>query len=145
MTEYFYNPNKTVLIDFDGTLQDFGWPNPPGDPFPGAVKALQALKSAGYHIIIFTARAWSGWDQMNRKGKSKVEQVTEAANWLTSHKIPFDAITAEKQPCLFIVDDSALTGGPNFDWGRFAERVLRGEGHTSAAKKAASTGDQGAE
>lgn len=139
------SPDRTVLIDFDGTLTPFTWPEPPGEPFPGVVRALKALKSAGYRIVIFTSRASDFWDSQPGTGKTKFEKVAEVGRWLTTHEIPFDAITADKQPAVFIVDDSALTAGPDFDWGKFAERVLRGEGHTLSRKRKEGQHDSGSE
>jgi hypothetical protein len=92
----------------------FSWPNPPGDPYPGVVQALKALKAAGFTIYIFTARAWRGWRIEDPKFDK--EQFMEMYNWLKKWDVPYDAITNEKQPALFTIDDRTIGAGPWTDW-----------------------------
>lgn len=110
----------TILVDFDGTLAPFAWPKKPGPPFPGVVQALQRLRDSGFHIVIFTARLWKGWDIKYRQ-----KQITEMLDWLAENKVPFDEVTGEKRPALWMIDDRAL-GVPTteFGWRVLASHIL---------------------
>jgi len=69
--------NKTIAIDFDGTLAEFGeWigDNHIGKPIDGGRESVQRLKDEGYVIIIYTCRG----------------NLTPVKEWLDKHKIPYD-------------------------------------------------------
>ena len=101
---------KTVLIDFDGTIRPFGKLYGYEPAFPGVPEAIQALKKAGYRVIIFTSRlskAWhfsEGWGTREAT-KVQTEYITKVCK---RNKIPFDGITAEKIPAEAIFDDKAI-------------------------------------
>jgi hypothetical protein len=122
-----YAPTKTVLVDFDGTIMPFSWPNKPRMPFPGAVEAINWLYDNGYYVVIFTARVWSGWDRVDPEGKHNTKNARAAvAAYCQNHNIPYHEISSEKRPCLFIIDDSAIPAGPKFDWKRLPALIKRG-------------------
>lgn len=118
-----YAPERTLLVDFDGTLCPFSWPTAPGEPYPGVVEALQQLKAKGFVIAIFTARAWSGWDEVVGEGY-RARQLEEAALWLNRYRVPWDYMTAEKIPALYIIDDRAIQAGRHLDWARTVKEVV---------------------
>lgn len=118
-----YAPEKTILIDFDGTLASFNWPKPPGIPFEGVVEAIKLLKRKGFQVVIFTARAWSGWDKQVESGYRE-KQIKEVEDWLTKHGIPWDAITAEKMPSLAIIDDRAIRVSKYTNWSALAKGLI---------------------
>jgi len=111
---------NTILLDFDGSCAPFSWPKKPGPPYPGLVEALKRLKAEGFHIVIFTARMWKGWGPAYRQ-----KQITEMLDWLAENKIPFDEVTNEKRPALWMIDDRAL-GVPTtkFGWEVLASHIL---------------------
>ena len=79
ITRNSYLESKTVAVDLDGTLAEYdGWKGEDhfGSVRPGAVEAMQRLKSQGHKIIIFTTRG----------DKAKV------AAWLEKNDIPYDHI-----------------------------------------------------
>lgn len=98
---------KTILVDFDETLMPFGWPGKLDPPYPGVRDALRSLKEKGFKIVIFTGRAWDGW-----KETAGVEfyraQLAQVYEWLSRYEIPFDKVSAIKEPAIWIIDDRAL-------------------------------------
>lgn len=122
-----YDPSNWILVDFDGTLCDFTWPDPPGVPFMGAVEALRKLREAGFKIAIFTARAWPGWAEVESE-TFYTDQLAEVTLWLTRFQVPYDLITAEKFPALYIIDDRALTPSvisPQWWWRKTYKKIIR--------------------
>jgi hypothetical protein len=99
-----YAPSKTILVDFDGTICPFSWPELPGAPYPGAVETINKWYDQGYRIVIFTARAWAGWDRINGSREAAVRQVEE---WARNYGLRYHEISNEKRPAIMIVDDSA--------------------------------------
>lgn len=104
---------KTVLIDFDGTIFPFGEIYGPKTPYKGVPEAVQALKSSGYRVIVFTSRlskAWhfaEGWSTREAT-KDQIRYITKV---MKKNKIPFDGITSEKIPCEVYFDDKAVRVG----------------------------------
>src|SRR5574337_1660738 len=76
-----YDPTNWILVDFDGTLCGYTWPDPPGDPLPGVVNNMKRLRNAGFKIAIFTARAWQGWSEVENFTFS-FNQLKEVRQWL---------------------------------------------------------------
>lgn len=115
-----YAPTKTILIDFDGTMCPFSWPGKPGEPYPNMVEEVNRLYDRGYDIVVFTARAWSGWDRPEMGGpdgpNSTRVRVQEVRDWLARYGVKYNRITAEKQPCVMVIDDSAIWAGDHFPW-----------------------------
>jgi hypothetical protein len=105
---------KTILVDFDGTLNsyrsgfDAGRPHYlPDAPNPGAIGWLRRLMVTQYKPVIFTTRAL-----LRQTGQVNVEVVEAIRDWLYTHgleKPAADAIevTCIKIPCSLIVDDNA--------------------------------------
>ena len=121
-----YAPTRTILVDFDGTLCPFNWPNPPGEPYINAVEELNRLYDQGFHIVIFTARLWSGWDRIDTDGKNTVAaRRAEIEVWAAKYGLKYHEISAEKRPCVLLLDDSAIRAGDDFPWSMLREYVRR--------------------
>ena len=100
-----------VCVDFDDTI--FGWGelmDRTKKPLPGAVEAIQALKAAGYRIVILTSRMSMAWltYEFDDPAAAQLEQFAYVAELLTANGIPFDSITAEKVPSLAYFDDKGV-------------------------------------
>lgn len=125
-------PLREVLIDFDGTLMPFGWPHEKdlGDPYPGVVRAMRLMRARGYRIVIFTARAWSGWVQ--QMGQAFYDdQLAQVTRYMEKHDIPYDEVTNIKRPAVLCIDDSTSNpkvepGGPSAYWELLAMRLEEG-------------------
>jgi hypothetical protein len=124
-----YDVGHTILCDFDGTIAQYTWPAPLKEPMPGVVEALKRLKSAGYYIIIFTSRMWHGWYELIGLEEWR-KKTLEMELFLERYEIPYDLISSEKRPALWIVDDRAIqaTGSETF-WRNFADAVLDPNSH----------------
>jgi len=115
----------TVAIDFDGTLYAFGplLDEPP--PLPDAVAAVRALAAAGYRIVILTSRLSTHWVKAVARYRwhaFEQGQHDHIAAMLVRDGIPFDAITAEKIPADFYIDDRAIPFTNN--WSEIAAAIL---------------------
>jgi len=71
---------KTICVDFDGVIADYGqgWQGPGkfGAPLPGAADSLEALRAAGWKVIIHTTR----------------KESPGLRSYLQRHGIPYDEI-----------------------------------------------------
>ena len=94
---------KWVGIDFDDTLcHNSGYPDyVPTIPLAGAVEAMNKLHGAGYKIVIFTARHWI--DYHNIEG------------WCTKYNIPIRRIICGKPVLKWMIDDKNIEF--RGDWG----------------------------
>ena len=99
-----------IAVDFDGTLHNGEWPAI-GEPLPYAVEAMNAFKSDGHTLVIWTCR----------EGRLQ----TEMANWLFENAITFDRINenigweqygynARKVNADVYIDDRNLGGLPSW-------------------------------
>jgi hypothetical protein len=90
---------KTIALDFDGTLHDVAARKPPhrlGAPFPGADVALAYFRSIGLRIAIFCV--WADSD-------ANVETI---AKWMDYFNLPYDTITNVKMDAVAYVDDRSV-------------------------------------
>src|ERR1051326_1269297 len=88
---------KRVLCDFDGVLHRhyrYQGSKPTGHPTEGAKEALQALKDAGYEVLIFTARPCG-----------------PTRRWLKQNGFQglYKRVTNTKWPAIVLFDDRAIT------------------------------------
>lgn len=101
---------KRAMIDLDRTIHKYtkSWDDGTlyDDPFPGAKKVIEWLKSIGYEIVIFTTRASE--ENAKEHGQDLREQIEIIENWLKLHDIYYDRITAEKLNADFYIDDKAI-------------------------------------
>jgi len=112
---------KRIVVDFDGTIAHDKYPNV-GDPMPGVKRALEALKDAGYEIIIFTCRL------TDRKPTEKEAEKERIEKWMKDHGIPFSYIddgTNGKPRSEYTIDNKALNyGGHTNDWEKIVQHIL---------------------
>lgn len=87
---------KWIGIDFDKTLcESSGYPDYiPGEPFPGAVEVCQELHEKGYKIVIYTARHWADYHNIE--------------TWCAKYGIPIKGIICGKPLLLLMVDDKNI-------------------------------------
>lgn len=101
---------KWIGIDWDDTVaSNSGFPDfIPGEPLPGAVKALNKLNEMGYKITIFTARPWVDYQNIE--------------NYCEHYGIPVRRIICGKPLFKCIIDDKnvAFKG----DWDKALVDVL---------------------
>ncbi len=99
---------KWVGIDLDKTLAEGIWPELGiGEPMEGAREALEELHSLGLKAIIYTARPWSDYENIER--------------WLNDHKMPFSRIVCGKALLLAMIDDRNIEY--KGDWKEVVEKV----------------------
>jgi len=100
--------NKRVMIDFDGVISSYkhGWMNGKlvDEPNLGTKEAIDELHNKGYEIVIFTTRASTSYDV----GPPASRLVEDLKNYLQTHNIYYDFITAEKLPAVVYIDDRAI-------------------------------------
>ncbi len=87
--------NKVLAIDIDGTIcsEERTFERPLATPLPGALEALNLLKSNGNTIILWTGRGW--------------EQYKVTKMWLDDNGFPYDQILMGKPIVDLIIDDRA--------------------------------------
>lgn len=93
---------KTVAVDFDGVIAQYdGWKGVYvlGEPIEGAREFVQALRSHGYNILIYTARcniALNGYEVKNTSEDNYMGRYValrkSVSDYLKKHDIPFDDI-----------------------------------------------------
>ena len=119
---------QKILVDFDGTLARMAWPEKPGLPYPFVVRALTELQEAGFEIVIFTSRLWRGWAEQQGADFAK-RQVDQMVEWLAEWGIPYDRMTAEKEPAFLMIDDRSFCitdlAGQAGGWLGIKEQILR--------------------
>lgn len=90
---------KTIAIDFDGTLHDVAARKPPhrlGQPFPSADVALPYFRSIGLRIAVFCV--WADSDK----------NVETIAKWMDYFHLPYDEVTNVKMDAVAYVDGRAV-------------------------------------
>ena len=87
---------KWLGIDYDLVVADNdGHPNyKTTKPMKGAKKYLDKLVEDGYKIIIYTARGWTMYDEIE--------------TFLNKHKIPFRRIICGKPLFRWVIDDKNI-------------------------------------
>lgn len=117
-----------VMIDFDKTIYSAksGWNDGKldDDPFPGAKKAIEQLKNAGYEIVIFTTRA----SQKNAEtyAYDLEDEIQNIKNYLSNYEIYFDSITGDKIAADFYIDDKAVYI-KNGNWNNVLSQIKKRE------------------
>lgn len=92
---------KTVLIDFDGVIHSYisGWKgyNIACDPpVEGIKEAIQGIREAGFKVVVYSTRC------KEEDGKETIR------NYLKTHDIVVDDISADKLPAVVLIDDRAI-------------------------------------
>ncbi len=120
----WYTPgsDSTVIIDFDGTVCEFAYPES-GPIIRDVREAFERLKEAGIRILIHSSRTSYKFDRETRE-----KNLKEMKDFLDVFELPYDEIlTHEKPPVLAYIDDSAhrLTGDRNkSNWLDIVQKIL---------------------
>jgi len=120
----WYTPGSesTVIIDFDGTICEFAYPES-GLIIKDVREAFKRLKEAGIRILIHSSRTSSVFDRETRE-----KNLEDMKDFLDTFEIPYDGIlTHEKPPVLAYIDDSAfrLTGNKeSSNWMEIVNQIL---------------------
>lgn len=112
VAEFHKAATMSVAVDFDGTIVENKFPEI-GELKPGAIEALQALKSKGYKIIIHSARSSTPEGNAN-----------EMKAFLDKNQVPYDEIhsSAGKPIASAYIDDKSIEFKDN--WQQIVDRVL---------------------
>ena len=97
---------ETVVIDFDGTLCKFAFPDV-GPPEPNVKEALTKLKELGYKICIHSVRTATYWGDADRE-----HHIQAIKNFMEENEVPYDEIltdsTMDKPIAAVYIDDRAI-------------------------------------
>ena len=103
---------KVALIDFDGTICDFAYPEM-GDPKEGVKEALQKIRDMGYEIQILSCRTNR---ELHKYPIDRQQQVREMERYLDEHEIPYDQVLNEYKPLAHVyIDDRGIGFRNNWD------------------------------
>jgi capsule biosynthesis phosphatase len=101
------DPKRTIVFDVDKTIletQNRDYDN--SRPKMEVVEGIRALKKAGWHIVLHTAR---GQGRSGGYIESVREEVTrEIENFCEKFEVPFDELILGKVWAHYYVDDRAL-------------------------------------
>ncbi len=98
-----------ICIDLDGVIAKLRMPGQTYaevEPVEGAAAKLVALKQAGHHLILFTARHMKTCEGNVGKVLARIGSIT--LQWLERHGIPYDEIHFGKPWADIYIDDNAL-------------------------------------
>lgn len=105
--------DKIAIIDFDGTLCKFEFPNV-GPIEPNVKIALEILKNAGYTIKIHSCRTATYWNN-NFERKIHINLIKQ---FMTKHNLPYDEILVapnfDKPIADVYIDDRAINYSNNW-------------------------------
>jgi predicted HAD superfamily phosphohydrolase YqeG len=98
--------SDTIIVDFDGTIAEWGEYPEPGPPCPGVKEALQAIKDQGLIVAVLSARTS---DQMSKHPIDKEMEKRRIEEYLKEHEIPYDVVLKNDKPVArFYIDDRAI-------------------------------------
>ena len=110
--------NKVAIIDFDGTITHFSYPEM-GDPQPGVKEALQKIKDMGYEIHIASCRTNH---ELKKYPIDRTMQVRAMEEYLNEHEIPYDVVlNNDKALGVWYIDDRGI--GFRGDWSKVVEEI----------------------
>ncbi len=109
-------PMWTTTFGF--VLGTIGYLMPPGRK-PNRLNLRIAFNQGD---VIHTARASEVWPPSFRR-----REVAKVERFLRRHGIPFDKITADKEPSEYVVDDRAIAFDHAGAWPSNADRILDGK------------------
>ena len=112
--------DKVAVIDFDGTLCKFAFPDV-GPVEPNVRKALEILKKAGYTIKIHSCRTATYWDNEDERK----QHILLIKDFILEYGLPCDEIilspTMDKPIADVYIDDRAIRYENN--WLEIAKRL----------------------
>ena len=111
---------KVAVIDFDGTLCEFQFPDV-GPPQPHVRRAFETIRKAGYKIKIHSCRTATYWGG----DSERTHHIGAIYGFMTEHDLPYDEIivspTMDKPIAEAYIDDRAITYENN--WLEIAEAL----------------------
>lgn len=114
---------KIAIIDFDGTLCKFMFPDV-GPIEPNVHVALQMLRSAGYKIKIHSCRTATYWGRPDERAA----HIKMIVDFMRNHGLPYDEIitspTMDKPIADVYIDDRAIRYKSN--WLHIGRKLLNG-------------------
>lgn len=115
---------KVVVIDFDGTLCEFAFPNI-GKPKPDVKQALEKLKELGYTIRIHTCGTAHRWGK-----EFRILHIRTMEKFLEENEIPYDEIiiNMDKPIADWYIDDRAIQYKDN--WLDIVQQIEREQDET---------------
>ena len=112
--------DKIAIIDFDGTLCKFAFPDI-GPVEPNVKIALETLRQAGYTIKIHSCRTATYWNHENAR-RVHIQLIQD---FMKQHKLPYDelimSITMDKPIADVYIDDRAVKYNNN--WLEIAKKL----------------------
>jgi len=91
----------TVVFDFDGVIHSYesGWKGEaiiPDVPVVGIKESIDAIKDAGYKVVVVSTRCASN------------EGIEAMKAWLNKYDIAVDMLCMHKPPAIVYIDDRAI-------------------------------------
>ena len=105
---------RTIAVDFDGTISQMIEFPKIGKPKPHVREALSKLRDSGFVIVIQTGRT----NCYLNGDESRDVYLQKVIDWLYKHEIPWDEIDlgeVGKFPAKYIIDDRAFYYDDNWD------------------------------
>jgi len=120
--EKYRQASLDVLIDFDGTLAEFEYPEL-GDPRPGALEFVQWIVDSGLRPVI-----WSSRMSRSHNSEAKCRAETERLRrWLKKHNFPaecsIDTGVVGKRLALCYLDDRGVACDDSVPWAQVRQRI----------------------
>ena len=107
-----YVGDKTIVVDFDGTICGFDYPKC-GSPEPGVREALQELRDMGYKIVVHSLRTSSIGLDGKKDLLNRTRHIRILLAYLNEHDIPHDEVLLDcdndKPAARFYIDDCGVT------------------------------------
>lgn len=119
--EKYLQASREVLVDFDGTLCEFKYPDF-GKPRRGAKTFMQWLNDKGLHPIVWSSRLSSA----HACEEEKNHIIKSIHNWLLYYGIDYYAVDTGcigKRLALAYVDDRGVAAGPGTTWAAARARI----------------------
>lgn len=86
-------------MDFDNVIARSIFPKPGiGEIMPGAEEALWNLQEQGWKVVVWTARPWSDYENIE--------------HWLNDQNLPFSRIICGKPLVRWLIDDRNIEFNP---------------------------------
>ena len=111
--------DKVVVIDFDGTICKFNYPEM-GEPQPRVKESLQKLRDMGWIIHILSCRTNV---DLQKYPIDRTMQVRAMEEYLDKHEIPYDEVLNKDKPlAVWYIDDRGIAFRD--DWDKVVEEII---------------------
>ena len=120
--ELYYQASKEVLVDFDGTLCEFAYPEF-GPPRRGAKAFMEWLVARGLKPVVWSSRFCPKYISSPNE---RLAIGLAIDDWLTKHDIPCHEIDVGhngKRLALAYVDDRGVAAGEGTTWADARKRI----------------------